>query len=273
MQLFIDYKRIWILARFELIRLFLTKRGMIALAAFATVWFIILYYLVSSAVMIVSSDVFQNVAKQLFGVLGLTDLLKWPVPELAIYWLIAAFLFPSFALFSASDQTCSDRTRGTLRFISLRATRAEIILGRFLGQFFITAILIAVTIVATVFMATYRDISLFNDGVLQATKLFVDLTIIVLPFIAMMTLLNSFLRSSKMAIVVCTLFFGLGPFIIGLLAYQLPIASQLNYIFPGMQITELLGQTEMALVNYSLPIIQSVLFLIIANIIMKRTSL
>jgi len=89
----------------------------------------------------------------------------------------------------------------------------------------------------------------------------------------MMTLLNSFLRSSKMAVVICTLIFGLGPFIIGLLAYKLPIASHLNYIFPGMQITELLGQTEIALTNYSLPIIKSVIFLIIANIIMKRTSL
>jgi len=273
MQIFNNYRRIWILARFELTRLFLTKRGMIALAAFTTAWFIILYYLVSSAVTIVSSDTFQDVAKQLFGVLGLADLLDWPVSELAIYWLIAAYLFPSFALFSASDQTCSDRTRGTLRFISLRATRAEIIFGRFLGQVLITEILISVTILATVVMASYRDPSLLGVGLFQATQLFIDLSIIVLPFIAIMTLLNSFLRSSKMAIVVCTLIFGLGPFIVSILAYQLPIASQLNYIFPGVQITEFLGRTEITMGLYSLPIIQSAIFLIIANIIMKRTSL
>ncbi len=273
MQLFNNYKRIWILARFELIRLFLTKRGMIALAAFATVWFIILYYFVSSSIDIVSSGTFQDIAKQLFGALGLADLLNWPVPELAIYWLIAAYLFPSFALFSASDQTCSDRTRGTLRFISLRATRTEIILGRFLGQVLITKILISVTIVATVLMAGYRDISLLGQGGYQATKLFIDLSIIVLPFIALMTLLNSFLRSSKMAIVVCTLIFGLGPFIISILAYKIPIAEKLNYIFPGGQVADLLGNSELAIGNYSLPIIQSIFFLIIANIIMKRTSL
>ncbi|MFT5758018.1 MAG: Cu-processing system permease protein [Alteromonadaceae bacterium] len=273
MQIFNNYKRIWILARFELTRLFLTKRGIIALAAFATVWFIILYYLVSSAVTIVSSQSFQEIAKQLFGALGLADLLNWPVPELAIYWLIAAYLFPSFALFSASDQTCSDRTRGTLRFISLRATRAEIIFGRFLGQVLITEILLAVTIVATVLMASYRDFSLLGQGIYQAISLFINLSIIVMPFIALMTLLNSFLQSSKMAIVVCTLIFGLGPFIISIIAYQLPIAEKLNHVFPGGQIAELLGRSEIAFTHYSLPIIQTILFLIMANIIMKRTSL
>jgi hypothetical protein len=273
MQSFNNYKRIWILARFELTRLFLTKRGMIALAAFATVWFIILYYLVSSAVSIVSSEIFQDIVEQLFGVLGLANLLDWPESELAIYWLIAAYLFPSFALFSASDQTCSDRTRGTLRFISLRATRTEIIIGRFVGQVMIAEILISVTIVTTVLMASYRDFALLEQGIHQAIKLFIDLSIIVLPFIALMTLLNSFLRSSKMAIVVCTLIFGLGPFIVGLLSYKFPIAEKLNYIFPGGQISELLGQPEMAIGHYSLPIIQSILFLIIASIIMKRTSL
>jgi hypothetical protein len=273
MQSFSNYKRIWILARFELTRLFLTKRGVIALAAFSTVWFIILYYLVSSAVSIVSSETFQDIVEQLFGVLGLANLLNWPVSELAIYWLIAACLFPSFALFSASDQTCSDRTRGTLRFISLRATRTEIIFGRFLGQVLITEILISVTILATVLMASYRDVSLLGQSIHQAISLLIDLSIIVLPFIALMTLLNSFLRSSRMAIVVCTLIFGLGPFMVSMLAYKLPIAAKLNYIFPGGQITEILGQSEIAVGHYSLPIIQSILFLIIANIIMKRTSL
>jgi len=273
MDVFDSFRRIWVLARFELTRLFLTKRGMIALAAFATVWFIVLYYLVSSAVTIVSSEVFQDVAKKLFGALGVSDLLEWPVPELAIYWLIAAYLFPCFSLFSASDQTCSDRTRGTLRFISLRSTRSEIIIGRFLGQILITSILILVTILATVIMAAYRDFSLLADSVLRAIKLLVDLSIIVLPFIAFMTFLNSFLKSSKMAIVVCTLIFGLGPFIVSLLAYKLPIAMHLNYLFPGKQIADLLGETAIVTANYSLPVIQSVFFLILANMIMKRTSL
>jgi len=268
-----SHRRIWTLARFELTRLFLTKRGMAALAAFATVWFIVLYYLVSSAVTIVSSEMFQDVARQLFGALGVSNLLEWPVPELAIYWLIAAYLFPCFSLFSASDQTCSDRTRGTLRFISLRATRPEIIIGRFLGQILITSILISITILATVIMAAYRDLSLITDSVFHAIKLFIDLSIIVLPFIAFMSFLNSFLKSSKMAMVVCTLIFGLGPFVVNLIAYKLPIAMQLNHLFPGKQITDLLGETEVVIATYGLPIIQSIFFLIIANMIMKRTSL
>lgn len=261
------------MARFELIRLFFTKRGMIALAAFASIWFIILHYFVSSAVGIVSSGSFQDIAQKLFGAMGLSELLTWPVPELAIYWLVAAYLFPSFALFAASDQTCSDRTRGTLRFISLRATRSEILIGRFIGQTLIISILVAFTLIATVIMASYRDIGLFSTGLTKALILFVDINIISLPFIAMMTFLNSFLRSSKMAIVICSLIFALGPLFISLLTYKLSMASSLTYIFPGVQISDAIGQSKLSGENYIVPIIQTACYLAVANLIMKRSSL
>ena len=96
-----SFQRMLCLAKFELYRLFLTKRGALALVAFATAWFLILRYLVSSAATIVSSKMFQDMAEQIFGMLGLSELLTWKVPELAIYWLVAVYSFPVFALFSA----------------------------------------------------------------------------------------------------------------------------------------------------------------------------
>ena len=265
--------RMWALAKFELIRLFLTKRGMLAILAFITTWFLILYYPVNSAVTIVASDGFKGMAEDTFGILGLSALLQWQVAEFTIYWLIALYSFPIFALGASSDQTCADRTRGTLRFISLRATRNEIIFGRFIGQVLIIAILILLTLLATTTMAWLRESALGVPALLKASDLFVQLIIVVLPFIALTSFFNSFLRSAKLTSVVTLLFFGLGALFISLISYNLSIAHYLNYIFPGVQLSDIVGQDKLTLVHYSIPLIQTGCYLALASIFMKRSAL
>ncbi|MDP4982969.1 ABC transporter permease subunit [Pseudoalteromonas tunicata] len=265
--------RAWCLATFELVRLFFTKRGLLALAAFATVWFVILRYPVNSAVTIVSSEDFRQMAMQMFGVLGLSELLTWKVPELAIYWLVALYSFPLFALFAASDQTCSDRTRGTLRFITLRATRNEVVFGRFIGQLLIVTALIALTLLATILMATYRESALLMPGLAKGIGLFKELILAVIPFIALMAFLNSFIRSSKLAIVMCVLFYGIGSALIAILTHYIPFSEYLYYIYPGFQLNEVIGQQSFSLSSYLIPVIQSACYLAAASLVMKRSSL
>ena len=269
----LNFMRIWTLAKFELVRLFLTKRGVLALIAFATVWFLILYYPINSAVSIVSSDGFKEMANEMFGSLGLSELLTWPVPEFTIYWLIALYAFPIFALGASSDQTCADRTRGTLRFIALRASRNEIIFGRFLGQVLIIALLIVLTLLAMTAMATWRDSHLLLPALSKGSQLFIELIIVVLPFIALTSFFNSFLRSAKLTSVVTLLYFGLGAMFIGLISYQLPIAEQLHYIFPGVQLSETASQSSFDLSLYLIPLIQTCGYLSLASIVMKRSAL
>lgn len=273
MQLPFNLSRMWCLAKFELIRLFFTKSGLLSLAVFSTVWFGVLYYLIASAVDLMYYSELKDIAKNIFGGLGLSELFNWPVAELAVFWLVALYSFPFFALLISSDQTCADRERGTLRFISLRATRLEIIFGRFLGQVIIIAMLIALTLLATLITAGLRDPSLLSNGVALAGKLFFELTIIVLPFIALMTFFNSFTKSSRAALGLCTLFFGVLPLIISLLAYQLPALVTLKYIFPGFQISNVVNATDIAINDHLLPIIQMIAYLSVAQLLMKRSSL
>ena len=265
--------RIWTLATFELVRLFLTKRGVLSLLAFATAWFLILYYPVNSAVSIVASDGFKEMAKDTFGLLGLSELLNWPVSEFTLYWLIALYSFPVFALGASSDQTCADRTRGTLRFIALRATRNEILFGRFLGQTMIIAILIILTLLATTGMAWWRDSSLLYPALLKSSQLFIELIIVVIPFIALTSFFNSFLRSAKLTSIITLLFFGLGTILIGLLSYKISSAHYLNYIFPGIQIRDIVGQSNFSFIYYLIPLLQTCCYLILASIFMKRSAL
>lgn len=266
-------RRIGCLVSFEFLRLFKTKRGLLALLAFATIWFIILYYFVSSASAIVMSPSFESMAQQLFGALGLSALLAWPVAEFAIYWLVAIYFFPSFSLLVCSDQFCSDKHRGTLRFITLRSTRAELILGRYLGQVLIMAILILLTIIATTVLASVRDFTLLAASLQIGARLSFELMIVVMPFIALMTLLNTIVNSARLAIVAATLFFALGPLIVAYIKYQFGQTFYLPLLFPGQQIDSILSQTSLSTNAYLLPVLQTFMLLIASHFMMKRAAL
>ena len=261
------------IAGFELVRMFLTKRGLIALAAFALVWVIILRYPIGQAVGLVSSPEFEEIARDISGSIGLSKLLDWPEAEIAMYWLIALYSFPIFALFISSDQTVGDRERGTLRFISLRSTRFEILFGRFLGQLAVLSCLVGITLVATLAVLGYREPSLLMSGIVRALSLFFILVITFAPFVALMSLINTFARSSRLSIVIAILYFFAGGIIVSLIQWQLPGLTVLDYIFPGMQIEKVAGQNLSLLVTLSIPLLQSVVFIAIAHRIFARSSL
>lgn len=265
--------RIACISKFELVRLFSTKSGLLTLAAFFILWIIILYFPINSAVEIIYSDGFADAANQIFGLLGLQALLEWPVPELAMYWLVATYTFPFFSLLLSSDQTCADRQRGTMRFIALRATRLDIIFGRFLGQVIILMILITLTVCASLLMASARESGLFVVGLIKAMHLFVELFVIVLPFIALMSFLNSITLSAKMALIGSVLFFTLIPLFINIFSYLLFPIDFILYIIPGMQIDSMLNLQTLSWQTYVIPLLQTIFFIILSSVIAKRSSL
>ncbi|MDO6837530.1 ABC transporter permease subunit [Pseudoalteromonas carrageenovora] len=269
----INIGRLTQIAGFELVRMFLTKRGLIAMAAFALVWLLILRYPIGQAVSIISAPNFEQMVRDISGTIGLSKLLDWPESEFAMYWLVALYSFPLFAIFISSDQTVGDRERGTLRFISLRATRFEILFGRFLGQLAVLACLLAITLVATLGVLGFRDPSLLMGGFTRALSIFIVMVVVLSPFVALMCLINTFARSSRLAIVLAILYFAGGGIIVGILAWQVPALNALDYIFPGVNSELLAGQNLPLLSVLGVPLIQSAVFIAIAHRIFTRSSL
>lgn len=269
----INVGRLTQIAGFELIRMFLTKRGLIALAAFALVWLVILRYPIGQAVGIISSPDFEQIARDISGSIGLNKLLDWPEAEFAMYWLIALYSFPVFSLFICSDQTVGDRERGTLRFLSLRSTRFEILFGRFLGQLAILTCLVGITLVATLAVLGFRDPSLLAGGVGRAVSIFLILIVTFAPFVALMSLINTFASSSRLSIVLAILYFTAGGIIVGLLEWQIPALSVLDYLFPGVQIELLAGQNLPLLSALAIPLVQTAVLLVVAQRVFARSSL
>ncbi|KAA1149796.1 hypothetical protein EU510_19285 [Pseudoalteromonas sp. FUC4] len=269
----INVGRLTQITGFELVRMFLTKRGLIALAAFALVWLIILRYPIGQAVGIVSAPDFEQIARDISGSIGLSKLLDWPEAEFAMYWLIALYSFPVFGLFICSDQTVGDRERGTLRFLSLRSTRFEILFGRFLGQLGVLACLVGITLVATLAVLGFRDPSLLAGGFARALSIFLILVITLCPFVALMTLINTFARSSRLSIVLAILYFAAGGIVVGILQWQIPALGLLDYLFPGVQIELLAGQNLPLLSAVAIPLVQTAVLLSVAQRIFARSSL
>jgi ABC-type transport system involved in multi-copper enzyme maturation permease subunit len=264
---------VWQLARFELTRLFATKHGLLALGAFSMAWFIIQSYVIAQAVPFLNSPEFTAIIQQLAGNIGLRELVTWPEAELAIFWIIALYSFPIFSLFVSADQTVGDRLRGTLRFISLRCTREEILLGRFLGQLLIIVILITLTVLTTSILMLYRDVSLWVSGSLLSVLLITQLTIVVMPFIALMSILNLMTNSSRMSIVLAILFFTFGNAFISYISGYLPFMSWLLYMYPGVQILDIASQNSFSINDWLLPIAQTVGLLTLSILTFKRRSL
>ena len=269
----VNIGRLTQIAGFELVRMFLTKRGLIAMAAFALVWLLILRYPIGQAVSIISAPNFEQMARDISGSIGLSKLLDWPEAEFAMYWLIALYSFPLFAIFISSDQTVGDRERGTLRFLSLRSTRFEILFGRFLGQLGVLACLLAITLVATLGVLGYREPSLLMGGLSRAVSIFIIMVVVLSPFVALMSLINTFARSSRLAIVLAILYFAGGGIIVGILAWQVPALNALDYLFPGVNSELLAGQNLPLLSALGVPLIQSAVFIAIAHRIFTRSSL
>ena len=264
----------WLITRFELFRLFGSPRGWFALAAFAVIWFLILRYPIFEASSALQQADTQAALRSVFGMVGLYQLMAWPLPELIAYWLICLVLLPLAAIVTSADQTCSDRARGTLRFLTLRTSRDSIFFGRFLGQWLVQGLLIVISILATLGLALWRQHSLSFAAFEAALIMALNLMIVLAPFTALMAVCSVLVRSSKFAI--CLAIVG-GGVVIGLISWAgwyFPDTLTLLQYVPGAQLPALLaGQGWSTLKEVTLPLAQTLVLLGLGRMALQGKSL
>jgi ABC-type transport system involved in multi-copper enzyme maturation permease subunit len=263
-----------LLARFELYRLIGSPRGWFALSAFAVIWYFLLRYPIFEASAQLQQPDIQGMLSRIFGMVGLYNLLNWPVAELSVYWLITVLLLPLVAVLTSADQTASDRSRGTLRFLTLRTSRTAIVLGRFAGQMLVQALLVLLSLLATLALAWWRLGTLPFAAIEHAVIVWLNLLIVLAPFTAMMALCSALVRSSRLAISLAIVGSGV---LVGLLStliwYQPDFLWLLQYL-PGAQLPLLLGEQGWATLQHAgLPLAQTLVFLVLAWLVMRGKAL
>ncbi len=263
-----------LLARFELLRLLATRRGWLMMSAFVVIWFFILRFPMLKAAVKLQEPETLLMLTQLFGMAGMQQVLTWPLPEYVVYWLLSLILFPLMVLFCAADQTSSDSSRGTLRFISLRASRSAIFFGRFFGQVAAQVLLISSSLFATLAMGWWRQghISL---AVLEATFIIaVNLLVVLLPFIALMAVASALAKSARLAVSLVIVGAGLLLGLIQWAGHYLPALLQIQDFLPGAQLTELLATAGWGTLQLAwLPLLQTVLLLAAGWAVMRSKAL
>jgi hypothetical protein len=261
-------------AGFELRRLWLTRRGLMTLAATAVIWFFLLRYAIAPASDLIAAESFKQFYRDIFGNSGLTQLFAWPAPELAIYWVLSLLLLPVFCLFFTANQLCNDVERGTMRFLALRSSRFSIVIGRFSGQMLVQGCLIFLSLAATLSLAVWREggitLAMFNAVLVIA----VNLLLVLLPFTALMSCFSALVRSSRLAISLAIVSLGLLFALLSWFIFYFPDFLFLLGYLPGTQVLQLLPQQGWQTLQHALlPLIQTAVLLSVATLLLKRKML
>lgn len=270
---YLNLNRLWHISTFELKRLFASKRGLIALCAFSLVWLLILRFIISESVTIIASPDYASFASGLLNSIGIERVLNWPVAELSVYWLVALFCFPTLCILLCNDQTVGDRERGTIRFLVLRSSRLELLIGRFLGQMLVLAILVALTVSSSLILVAIRDGSLVSQGLQMSDFISLNIILAMSPYVALMSLFNTFARSARLTVVSVIIFFIAGGFVVKMLIWQFPMLDVLNYIFPGVQINQMKSLSISTPIVAAITMGQTVVYLFLAERILARSSI
>lgn len=264
---------IFVLARYELSRLFMTRRGLLSLFAFALVWFLILRYAIYGAAQFFMADAPGGLIVSFFNSTIINNLMSWQVPELAVFWVITLYLLPIFCIALTADQTASDRARGTLRLLHLRASRDGIFFGRFIGQLLILLLLILLALFTTVLLVLIRDNSMLIPAVRLSLILAVNLMLVLLPYTALMAWVSSMARSARQATLYAIIIWIVFSIFTGWLSSQYPGLWGLDKVLPGAQISELLQLSGWDTLSLAyLPIVQTIVLLGLGRFMMQRSD-
>ena len=266
---------VMLLAQFELKKILFSTRGLIAVIAFALVWLLILWYPVKEASVYLFSTEFKQFITALFGEDSVSELFTWQVPEMAIVWVAALYLFPLFSILVSADQFASDRARGTFRFLTLRTSRDTLFFGRFTGYLLIQALLLLLTLFATLLLVAYRDINAILPALGSSLFVFVNIMIVLLPYTALMAILSLYANSARQATIYAVLLLAGISIINNILDYYLPdLSSLLQWVAPGAQLSMMINTHGVSsLPIAAIPLVQAAVLLILGKTYMARIAL
>ena len=216
-----NWKRIGILAWFDLYHSVFKLKGLVFLIPFCFFWYWILEFLLKNGGRLSSSNE---------GILFLSWLYKPEIaqillvlhpPTLSMFFIISLATVPLFAMLSGNDQLSSDTGKQTFRFFLTRCTRGEIFISRFISNYLMFAIpAIAVALITTV-ISLHVDQRGSAETIDYALHIIILILIYMLPFVGFMSTISAMMSS------------GLGTLLMSATFYTLLLmaGSYINYKF------------------------------------------
>ena len=265
------------IAQHEVLKLFGTRRGWVSVAAFLLVWGVILGLVIEPATRFLSNEETGGIIGALFGerVSRLTN--NWATLEVSLYWMVALYVLPVFAVLIAADQMASDRTRGTLRYLLLRCGRFTLFFSRFVGQLFIMALMVGITYFASVAMTALHSGERAMEMMGDVLPITFNLWLVLMPYVAMMSLLSVLARSARQAIIFSVIAWIAMWILIQVVQNKFGAASWvgvLDWVMPGAQIQGLVRLSDWNTLQLApIPIAHTIVLLMLGAFFMWRRDL
>lgn len=152
-----NWKRIIVLALFDLKHSVLRLKGLVFLIPFFFFWYWVLKFLLEKGGELLVTP--QSIALLSFiykPEIAQILLILHP-PTLSMFFIITLGSLPFFAMLSANDQLASDSGQQTFRYILTRATRLEVFAGRFASAYALAAAAVIITAIAATFISLHHD--------------------------------------------------------------------------------------------------------------------
>lgn len=266
--------KIVVLAREEFLRLLSTRRGLISLVGFIVIWAFVLNYGVLPAAAFYSGANDSGLSDILLPRLGLEAWRGWPAPELAVYWVISLYLLPFFALLASADQTASDRNRGTLRYLILRCTRMDIFFGRFFGQCVIMFLVILATLASVLLVTLVSSPELLPASLARTPVILVNLSLLVMPYIALMALVSVLARSARQATLYAFIIWISVSLLVSFLQAKYGPVGWLDWVLPGSQVRQLIRLSDWQTLSVAIiPAVHTAALLVTGAFLMRQRDL
>lgn len=237
----LSLQQVWLYGQIEWQRLLFTRRGWLTMLSCALLWFVLLRYLVVPVSVWMQEPATVLGAEWLAAWVDVRHLLHWPAAELSIFWVLALLLVPPSAVLFTAGQICRDRSRGTLRFYSLRSHRVSILLGRFLGQLALLGTLVLFALLATLTLIGWQQGGISSAVFSAACYSWLLVMVTLLPFVALMSLMSVLTASSRGAASLAIAFLALLPLLVGTLAPYWSESGYLLALLPGAHIQSLIS--------------------------------
>lgn len=266
--------KVLVMAGDEVLRLLTTRRGLLSIVGFVFIWAAVLIYFIVPAAEFYRNASDSGILEVLFPDFQVFYSNLWPTPELTIFWIVSLYLLPLLAIVTAADQTASDRTRGTLRYLVLRCSRLEIFFGRYVGQLVVLLSVTLVTLGSVLAIVAVNSSTSFAEAVARAPIIVVNMMLVLAPYIALMALVSVLARTARQATLFAMIIWLAVSIIVSYVQSAFPQLSWLDWVLPGSQVGQLRSLSDWQMLAFApIPLVHTAVLLGAGAFFMWRRDL
>lgn len=239
MNALLKIHKIIITAQLELRRQFLTSTGWLLLLVASILWWLIYSQIILNLTHVVDNSQYYQPLKNIFEKVGFADISEWRNPQLGIYWNLSILLIPTICMLFFSDILASSKKSGSLRFILMRTSTTEFIMGRYIGRLVSLLVIFYSTLLSLIFVLLIDDVSQWYKLIDNLPMLIFYVAILCLPASAFMLFCSLVMNTASKALFLAAVFY----IVIKGLLFSLDGAGSyfymFNYLIPGTGFSDL----------------------------------